>query len=407
MSKVLDWTLRAAAAILFTNAVMVVYKPVMQHNMTTQPMVIPTGALNGGKGGFGETVNCATGENFTKVVSRLQQVNYSEITTAMPHLDPSYRTSTLTRLGADLNLDRHRTSCPPDSLWSRHQITDKTPLHLDCPTLFIVGARKGGTTSLYQYLSKHPDFEGARLDKGPGAGETFHFSARYDTESWEVYLSKFPSNGVMTGDASVGNLVRCEVPRRLFESCGKQAKVVVLLRNPIDRFVSNFLLRVRTGRKHLHHSSALQTSLKVHLEKFFSEVLSRNVDVTRMPEQWTKLLCLFGPSSNMIFEGLYYVHLSNWLCNFPAENLLILNSEEFYRNTTVILRQVLEFLGLKPLSHETLTWITSTVYNKGNYTIPAYQKLTERDRKLLKNIYDPFNNALMELLDWDHRKVLW
>ncbi len=395
MSKALDWSLYAAAFILFINALLVIYQPVKQYTSTVSGR-----PLNKGSGAI-----CAREENFTKRVNRLQEVDYSSIATAVPQLDPRYRTSTLTRLGTDLNFDE--SSCPANSLLSKHQMTNGTPLHLDCPTLFLVGARKGGTTSLYQYLSKHPDFEGVKLEKGPGAGETFHFSSRYDRESWEVYLNRFPSDGVMTGDSSVGNFVRCEVPQRLFESCGKQAKIVMLLRNPIERFVSNFLMRVRTGTRHLHNSSALRTSLKVHLDEFLSAALSNKVDVARMPEQWEKLLCLFGPSANLIFEGLYYVHLNNWLCNFPAENILVVNSEEFYSSSTVILSQVLEFLGLKPLDSETLSWITSTVYNKGNYTVPIYQRLSGRDKKLLQGVYEPFNDALMKLLGWDSTKVQW
>ncbi len=400
MSKALDWLLYAAAVILSINAMLVIYKPVAwQYNVS---VTVDRRSLSGVEE-WNVSVRCT---NTTKMFHQQQKVDYNRKATAVPRLDPSYRTSTLTRLGTDVNFDG--SVCPPDSLWSRHRLTNATPpLHLDCPTLFLVGARKGGTTSLYQYLSKHPDFEGARLDRGPGAGETFHFSARYDTESWEVYMEKFPSNGVMTGEASVGNFVRCEVPQRLFESCGKQARIVMLLRNPIDRLVSNFIMRVRTGKRHLHRSSTLSTTLKVHSQGFFSEVLQKNIDVTRMPEQWTKLLCLFGPSSNLIFEGLYYVHLNNWLCNFPAENILIISSEEFYRDTTLILGQVLEFLGLQALDEETLRWITLTVYNKGNYTVPSYQKLTGKGRKLLQSIYEPFNAALMRLLHWDHRQLQW
>ena len=68
------------------------------------------------------------------------------------------------------------------------------PLHDSCPHVFIVGAHKGGTTSLYQYLSKHPDFGGILLDKGPSAGETFYFQSRYEKCPWEYYASQFPVN---------------------------------------------------------------------------------------------------------------------------------------------------------------------------------------------------------------------
>ena len=334
-------------------------------------------------------------------------INYTSIAASVPKIDPSYRTETLTRLGSDLDFDV-TSNCPANSLRMANH-ANFTPLHLDCPTLFLVGARKGGTSSLYQYLSKHPDFEGTRLDQGPKVGETFYFSSHYKTLSWNRYLRLFPSDEitVMTGDASVGNLVHCEVPKRLFESCGKQAKVVMLLRNPIDRFVSNFRMRARLNVMRIQNTTSISTVLKLQLDTFFHEALGRHVDVTNLAKEWSKLRCLFDPAMNMVFEGVYYVHLLNWLCNFPPENTLIINSEEFYRKPSVILDQVFQFLGLKRLSSETYDWITAVIYNKGKKDVPIQQRLTEMDRKKLLGAYKQFNTALLELLDWKEVQLQW
>jgi [heparan sulfate]-glucosamine 3-sulfotransferase 2 len=325
-------------------------------------------------------------------------MDYASIAASVPKLDPSYRMETLTRLGSDLYFDVE-SNCPANSM-RRANHANFTPLHLDCPTLFLIGARKGGTSSLYHYLSKHPDFEGTRLDQGPKVGETFYFSSHYETVSWDRYLRLFPSDRVMTGDASVGNLVHCAVPKRLFESCGKQAKVVILLRNPVDRFVSNFLMRARLNVMRIQNTTSISTVLKLQLDTFFHEALGRHVDVINLAKEWSKLSCLFEPAMNMVWEGVYYIHLLNWLCNFPPENILILNSEEFYRKPSVILDQVFQFLGLKRLSSETYEWITSVIYNKGKRDVPAQQRLTEMDRKKLLGAYKQFNAALLELLDW-------
>lgn len=279
------------------------------------------------------------------------------------------------------------------------------PLHLDCPTLFIVGARKAGTSSLYHYVSKHPDFEGTRLDRGPKVGETFYFSSKYSDTPWEDFLKSFPSDGVMTGESSVGNLVSCEAPQRIFNSCGKQAKVVMLLRNPVDRFVSNFLMRARLGSTRMSNNTAIATVLKVQLDRFFDAILNKQVDITNLPKQWPLLRCCFEPATNMIYEGLYYVHLMNWLCNFPRENILIINSEEFYSKPSVILDQVLQFLDLRRLDEETYQWITSSVYNKGRYNTSKHQILSTLDRKKLASVYREMNKELLTMLDWDN--VQW
>ena len=64
-------------------------------------------------------------------------------------------------------------------------------------------------------------------------------------------------------------------------------------------------------------------------------------------------------------SGLYYPQVMNWLCNFPAENIMIIQSEEFSFkscNTGVI-----HFIGLNSLPEENYNAMSSTAYNKGNY----------------------------------------
>ena len=399
MSRTLDWVLYGASFLVFINAVLVIYKPISSDKTNPRDEYSDNNP---------QQCSCACNDSLdTHELSYgtlHSTIDYSSVAMATPQLDPSHLSETLTRLGSDLNFDVD-SSCPSGSIMTDKRRANATPLHYDCPTLFIVGARKAGTTSLYHYVSQHPDFEGTRLDRGPKSGETFYFSSEYQRKGWSHYLSYFPPDGVMTGEASVGYLVKCDVPRRIFESCGKQAKIVILLRNPIDRFISNFLMRVRVGGTRIQNTTALTTVVKTQLDTLFAEVFSRKADITKLPQDWKKLVCLFDPANNLVFEGLYYVHLLNWLCNFPAENILILNSEEFYRNTSTILKQVFQFLGLKELDNATHEWITSNVYNRGGKRVPSYQKLSTVDRKKLQGVFEPLNMALFKLLRWS--TVTW
>ena len=330
-------------------------------------------------------------------------LNYTEIANKMPHLDPSYHDTTMVKLGSDLNFDsRH---CPLGSNMQK-RTPNFTPEHLDCPTLFLVGARKGGTSSLYHYISQHPDFGGTKMDAGSKVGETFYFSRFYKVRSWERYISLFPGGGVMTGDSSVGNLVQSLAPKRLYEACGKQAKVVMLFRDPIKRLESNFLMRSRLHKARVKNQTSISTCLKIELDNYFEEVFKRTLNVKNLPKEWSKLIGLFHPARNMVFEGLYYVHLLNWLCNFPAENILIINSEEFFEKPSTILDIVFQFLGLRRLDTATYDWITSATYNRGSYNVPAYQKLTRTDIMNLLGVYKPFNRVLLELLQWENHQWL-
>ena len=310
-----------------------------------------------------------------------------------------YNDKTLARIGSDLNFNY--SSCPKNSIMLSSERLNAKPLHDNCPQVFIIGARKGGTTSLYHYLSKHPDFGGVNLDKGPSAGETFYLSTQYEKRPWEYYISQFPDSK-MSGDSSVGNLVNCKVPERLYTSCGKAVKVIILFRNPLSRYESNFRMRVRLQTANTKPSSKISTLLTAELQSLYKSFTHRNVSTNHLSDSVNMLLCLYSPAINCIYEGMYYVHLHNWLCNFPAENILILSTEEFQTSSKRTFSQVLEFVGLNPLEDGILNTITEEKYNYGGKVEdePDFRVLSSSDKEKLQKIYIPFNKNLFDLLKW-------
>lgn len=401
MLKLLDSGLYACTFVLTLNSLFLVREYLGQHTHLTHciPPVCPScsiasSASSAAIANSSETVDTSSFESFDNPMFRPINsfVPPGKSTLSRVHLQNSF-----TRIASEL--DFNTQSCPKDSLvltdWQHME-----PMYSSCPALFLIGARKGGTTSFYQYLSHHPDFKGINLETGPKAGETFHFSSRYYTEKWTTYMAKFPKQMIMTGDASVGNLVNCDVPRRIFETCKNFSKIILLLRNPVDRFCSNFNMRANLGSRHFSNYSVLSTAIRVEFDRYFEALIAAGIDPGTPVQQVEKHICLFAPSRNMVFEGLYYVHLYNWLCNYPAENILIISSEEFFVRTAEVMSQAFHFLGLSPVSNEMLDFITSTVYNKGKKSLLPYQQLSLADKKKIKSIYGPFNNKLFELLHW-------
>ena len=305
---------------------------------------------------------------------------------------------TLTRTEGDLNFNY--SSCPRNSIMLNSTRVNAKPLHDNCPQVFIIGARKGGTTSVYQYLSKHPDFKGILLKNGALAGETYYFSKQYKKLPWNLYISKFPKN-YMTGDASVDNLVNREVPKRLYKYCGRASKVIILLRDPIERYQSNFRMRIRLNLTTIQEISTLVNKEVNNLYALFRR---RKINMNDLTGNLNKLLCLYQPSKSCIYEGMYYVHLHNWLCNFPSENILILNTKEFLNKTKIIFSQVLDFVGLSPLDDGVLNEIVKVKYNYGGKVEdePDYRLLSSSDKKRLQAIYKPFNEKLLDLLKWHY-----
>lgn len=309
--------------------------------------------------------------------------------------------ATLSRLGSDLPFNF--TGCPPGSAMISSDLSLRVPLHDNCPTLFIIGARKAGTTSLYQYVSKHPGFSGIFLDAGARTGETFYFSKKYDEMTWSDYIRLFPNDtSIMTGESSVDNLVQCDAPRRIFESCGRQAKIVVLLRNPIHRFESNFFMKVDFRASTFNEGTSIGVVVKQTIDKLAKKMKLKKIDAQNVQRTWTKLTCIYEASGNMVYEGLYFVHLQNWLCNFPSENILVINSEEFLQFPCRILQQTLQFLGLSPFEENMCNAVTSVVYNKRRTrtTVLPHQILSPDERKKMSDLYAPFNQKLFELLNW-------
>ena len=307
-------------------------------------------------------------------------------------------TETLTRYGGELgNFDPEM--CPPGSLTLN--VTHMTPLHFDCPTLFIVGTPKGGTTTLIELVSMHPNFEGADLHKkGVGKGEIFYFTRcpidHKAPKTWDQYKEHFPT-GVVTGESTALYLAGCEVPKRLFQACGVKAKVVMLFRNPVHRIISHFVMdRMLQPKKKISVDDYVNIQLKNY--NLAAKQLQFYKSVTR---DWKKPSCIPQLDViNVVYFGLYYQHLMNWLCNFPANNIMVINSEEFYRHTPRVVTQVLHFIGLNSLPEETNTVINTTVYNKGRYD-KFDTRMSDKLLKQLHNLYKPFNKALFELLHWE------
>ena len=304
---------------------------------------------------------------------------------------------TLTRYGNDI---RHFDveMCPPSSIILN--LTKMTPLHSDCPTLFIVGTPKGGTTTLIELVSMHPNFEGAELQKrGFSKGELFYFT-RPPTHfkspmTWGQYIKHFPT-GVVTGESTSWYLSGCEVPKKLFQACGRKAKVVMLFRNPVRRIISQYVMHRMTLRK-----KNASVDLFVSRQLTLYNQAANKLYIRNVAHDWNKQSCMPQlDAKNVIYFGLYYVHLMNWLCNFPAENIMVVNSEEFFLQPQRIVTQVLNFIGLNSLPKEYNTAVNTTVYNKGRYD-KFDTRMSDKLLEQLHNLYKPFNEALFELLSWE------
>jgi hypothetical protein len=218
------------------------------------------------------------------------------------------------------------------------------------PDFLIIGAQRAGTTSLYHYLVSHPAIAPAMPSKG------VHY---FDTEfqrSWAWYKGHFPTvlaaryarlrRGVemLTGEASPYYLFHPGVPGRVADAL-PDVKLIVLLRNPVDRAFSHHANEVARGFEHLP----------------FEEALEREPERLAGEEERLKADSRYASFAHQhysyVARGLYLQQLERWHACFPRDQLLIASAERFWADPGGVLASIHDFLGVqrRPLGrYETL-----------------------------------------------------
>ncbi|MGB3532298.1 MAG: tetratricopeptide repeat protein [Microcoleaceae cyanobacterium] len=238
------------------------------------------------------------------------------------------------------------------------------------PQFIIIGTQKGGTTSLYRYLGQHSHIF-------PAIRKEIYFWNHHHHRGLDWYLAHFPrlssTENWMSGEASPNYLEDQQAPDRLFKVF-PNIKLIVLLRNPVDRAVSQYHHWIRLNREKL----SLEAAFKLELKYLSFDSGNLNID----PRYWSQ-------TSRYLWRGLYVEFLQRWMTIFPRQQFLILKSEDFYQQPEVILNQVCDFLNLPPASE-----INLTPYNQG-----FYQPMSSEIRQQLHAFFEPYNHKLEAFLD--------
>ena len=193
------------------------------------------------------------------------------------------------------------------------------------PDFVIIGAQRGGTTSLYRYLTEHPDI-------GSSFRKEVHFFERFYERGMDWYLAHFPERGqaAVVGEASPNYLFHPDVPKRVWEAL-PHARFIVLLRNLVDRAYAHYYMKVKRGMEPLSFEDAIDKEP----ERLW-------VGYTDDPASTT------WRHYSYIKRGLYVEQLERWMSVFPREQFLIIKSEDLYENPERVLHQTLAYLGLQP-----------------------------------------------------------
>jgi hypothetical protein len=248
------------------------------------------------------------------------------------------------------------------------------------PSVLIIGAQRSGTTSLFNYLVRHPQVL-------PSFGKEIHyFDLHYDRGArW--YRGRFPyryrlRDSALTLDASPYYLPHPQAPARAARLL-PDAKLVALLRNPVDRALSHYQHEIRDGRETLSLAEAIDRED----ERLAGEEERLRAD----PAYYSYNHHRFASTR----RGHYVEQLRRWVEHFPRSRLLVLQSERRFRDPAAAVGAVQEFLGLRPHRNETYK-----PFFQGRYD----RELPPELRRKLVAHFEPHNRELYQWLgeeyDW-------
>lgn len=236
---------------------------------------------------------------------------------------------------------------------------------------FIVGAAKSGTTSLYKYLNQHPDifFPSVKephfystvkssiksLSRKPKPGKEYHDK---NINNIDDYLSLYkPSKGQkILADASPSYLWDKEVAQKINKD-NPEAKILIILRNPVLRTYSHFLMDLKTG-----------VQQETNIIKAIKD------DLTNPEKIW-------GGAHLYIELSLYFNQIKRYLEVFNKEQVKIVIYEDFFSNIEKGLVEIFDFLEVDNSSIKDIDFTTQ----HNVYTVPKnnfYRKIIQIKNKI-------------------------
>lgn len=245
------------------------------------------------------------------------------------------------------------------------------------PSFLVVGTQKGGTTELYEQLIQHPQVKPAFVK------EVHYFDANFD-KGLDWYRAFFPQQHEghaarpcesITGEASPCYMFHPGVARRAQRSI-PQVKIIMLLRNPANRAYSHYHHEVRLG----HETLPFEAAIAQEPDRLRGEKDKMLADDHYYSERYMHF--------SYLTRGIYVDQVRTWFEHFPASQLLVLQSEDFFADMAGVMRQVDEFLGIDYAPPATLD---------KHKTFP-YRQMDEGMRQYLREYFEPFNHQLFDYL---------
>ena len=287
--------------------------------------------------------------------------------------------SRVLELAADFSIDPETNRPPPTG--SNRPLPPEWEPGQGCslPSFFLLGAAKCGTTALHYYLRQHPGIC-MSIPKEP-----YYFEDEYERGArfyFNRYFAHWEGEPV-AGESRQRNLYLPFVAPRIHAHT-PNARLVVVLRNPAERLVSDWWHWHSRGLEPLELEEAVEEN-RQRLEAGLSyegeageRLYRRNLNNAGTSKYRTYL-----------DSGHYAEQLARYLALFPYSRLHVVWSEDLRRDPQAAVAGIVRFLGADPGP------VAGFDYTKLNQSKPGAREHARREllERLLDH-YEPHNRAL-------------
>ena len=233
----------------------------------------------------------------------------------------------------------------------------------------VAGAQKSGTTALHYFLSKHWQITLPRRQELHFFDDEEIFSRPVDYELLHRQFPRRTKSTTAVGEVTPSYLYWKPAMERIAEY-NPQIKLVILLRNPIDRAFAHWNMQRFKGREPLDFMDALREE----------------------PRRIAKPLTLESRRFAYVDRGFYSTQLERVFQFFPRNQAKIVRFENFRARKQEVLDSIFDFLRVRRVRG---------IPDKERNVVPYERGMRSDERKYLAEVFAAEIARLEQMLGWD------